>query len=46
MDYLKQLEKIDKIIETIPYKTAHIEIKTETDTFILNKEKETKVIRF
>lgn len=45
MDYLKQLEKIDKIIATIPYKKVYIEIHTETDTFTLEKENVTKVVR-
>lgn len=46
MEHLKQLKKIDKIIETIPYKEVHIEIKTKTDNYIYDKERETQVIGF
>jgi hypothetical protein len=45
MEIIKQLEKIDKIIETMPYTTAHIIIETKTDKYDIYKEKETQVIR-
>lgn len=46
MDYQKQLNRISKAINEIPYKKVYIEIQTKTDTFILEKHKETSVIRF
>lgn len=46
MDYMKQLNKIAKAIEEIPYTEIHIDIRTEKDTFIIDKIRETKKIGF
>lgn len=46
MDYQKQLNRISKAINEIPYTNVYIEIHTKTDKFILEKQKETSVIRF
>lgn len=46
MEYMKQLNKIIKTIEEIPFKEFHISITTETDTFLIDKKKETLPIGF
>lgn len=46
MDYQKQLNRISRAINEIPYKHIYIEIETKTDKFILEKDKETSVIGF
>lgn len=46
MEYKKQFEKIDKIINEIPYEEVHIHIKTKTENYMYDKVKETKVIGF
>lgn len=43
---MKQLNKIAKAIEEIPFKEVHIAITTETDTYIIDKIKETRQIGF
>lgn len=46
MEYQKQLNRIAKAINEIPYKNVYIEIETKTDKYIFEKHKETSVIRF
>ena len=46
VDYMKQLNRIAKAIEEIPYKEVHIAITTKTDTYIIDKIRETKIIGF
>ena len=46
MDYMKQLNRIAKAIEEIPYKEVHIAITTKTDTYIIDKIRETQIIGF
>lgn len=46
MEITKQLNKILRIINEIPYKEIHIAITTKTDTYIIDKVKETKIIGF
>jgi len=40
MDNWKVLSKIEKLIEQLPYTTAHVEIKTSGETYTLDKEKQ------
>ena len=46
MEYQKQFNRISKAINEIPFKNVYIEIETKTDKYILEKRKETSVIRF
>lgn len=46
MEITKQLNKILRIINEIPYKEVHIEITTKADTYIIDKINETKIIGF
>lgn len=46
IEYKKQLEKIAKALEEIPYNYAYVEIKTKEDKFIYEKHKDTKVLGF
>ena len=43
---MKQLNKIIKTVSEIPYNEIHIAIKTETDTYIIDKIKESRPIGF
>lgn len=43
---MKQLNKIVKTVEEIPFKEVHIAITTETDTYIIDKIKESRPIGF
>lgn len=46
MEYKKQLSRIAKALEEIPYTYAYVEIKTREDKFIYEKDKNTKVLGF
>ena len=46
VEYMKQLNKIMKAVEEIPYKEVHIAITTKTDAYVIDKIKETKIIGF
>lgn len=43
---MKQLNKIMKAVEEIPYKEFHISITTKTDAYVIDKIKETQIIGF
>ena len=45
-EFKKQLNRISKEINEIPYNYAYIEIQTETDKFILEKNKKPHPIGF
>lgn len=40
------LNKINKLLDNIEYKTAYIEIQTNNDKYIIEKEKPSRVIGF
>jgi len=40
------LNRISKVLDDMNYKTVYIEIHTETDKYVLEKEKPTKIIGF
>lgn len=40
------LNRISNLVENINYKSLYIEIKTENDKYVLEKEKRTQVIGF
>ena len=40
------LNRISKIIDSMNYETAYIEIQTKSDKYILNKEKQIRVTGF
>ena len=44
--YTRQLNRISKAINEIPYNYVYIEIQTETDKFILEKNKKSRPIGF
>ena len=46
MEYVKQLNKISKIINEIPYKHVYIEIETEQDRYTLDKDRKAPAIGF
>lgn len=40
------LDKINNLVENINYESVYIEIKTKNDKYVLEKEKNTRVIGF
>ena len=46
VEHMKQLNKIVKLIEEIPFKEVHIAITTNTDTYVIDRIKETRIIGF
>lgn len=46
MRELTALNRISKVLDNMNYKTAYIEIQTETDKYVLEKENRTRVIGF
>ena len=46
VDYMKQLNKIVKTIQEIPFEEVNISIVTKTDTYVINKKKENNIIGF
>ena len=42
MTNIKIIERIDKLIDKMDYKTAYVEIQTKNNKFILEKEKKNK----
>ena len=43
MTNIKIIERIDKLIDKMDYKTAYIEIQTKNNKFTLEKEKQNKI---
>lgn len=43
MTNIKIIERIDKLIDKMDYKTAYVEIQTKNNKFILEKEKKNKI---
>lgn len=43
MTNTKIIERIDKLIDKMDYKTAYIEIQTKNNKFTLEKEKQNKI---
>jgi len=40
------LDKINNLVENINYESVYVEIKTKNDKYVLEKEKNTRVIGF
>ena len=43
MTNIKIIERIDKLIDKMDYKTTYVEIQTKNNKFILEKEKKNKI---
>lgn len=43
MKEITVMNRINKLIENINYKTAYIEIKTDKDSFIIEKQKKNEI---
>ena len=43
MTNIKIIERIDKLIDKMDYKTAYVEIQIKNNKFILEKEKKNKI---
>lgn len=43
MTNIKIIERINKLIDKMDYKTAYVEIQTKNNKFILEKEKKNKI---